>query len=176
MKNLQFIGMVAAIIALSAFTVGNSISWKVAEGHSIAFSSKDPSGVFTELNGDIVFDPADLSSASFDMSIPVSSINTGNGMKNKHAVGKKWFEADLYPNITFKSESFSKTDTGYEVTGTLQLHGISKEYTLPFTFENNTFKSSFSVNRTDFNLGATKGMSGKVPLELAMDLVVPVTQ
>jgi len=168
--------MVVALIALSAFTVSESVSWKVSDDFSIQFESEDPSGVFTELNGDITFDPADLSSANFDMSIPVSSINTGNGMKNKHAVGKKWFEADLYPTITFKSERFSKTDAGYEVTGILQLHGVSKEYTLPFTFENNTFKSSFSVNRTDFNLGATKGMSGKVPLELAMDLVVPVTQ
>lgn len=176
MAKVNFLGMVAAIIFLSAFTFSNSMTWKIAEGHSIKFSSKDPSGVFTKLTGDIEFDEENLSASKFDVQIDVSSINTGNGMKNRHAKGEKWFDAEQFPTINFTSEKFSESATGYEVTGTLEMHGIQKEFTMPFTFQDNVFESSFTVNRTDFNIGSTKGMAKKVPVEIKLDIAVPVTQ
>lgn len=176
MKSLSFFGMIAGIIFLSAFTFNESVSWKIKDGYSIKFTSKDPTGVFTKMDGTIEFDENDLAGSLFDITVEVKSINTGNGMQNRHAVGKKWFQADLYPNIHFKSEKFSKTDNGFEVRGTLDMHGIQKPFTMPFTFENNTFESSFMINRTDFNIGATKGMAAKVPHELKLDISVPVSK
>ncbi len=176
MAKVNFLGMVAAIIFLSAFTISSSTTWKIAEGHSIKFSSKDPSGVFTKLTGDIEFDEDDLTASKFDVQIDVASINTGNGMKNKHAKSKKWFDADQYPTINFTSEKFTKSAAGYEVTGTLEMHGIKKEFTMPFTFKDNVFESSFTVNRLDYNIGSTKGMSKKVPLDIKLDISVPVTK
>lgn len=176
MKTRTFLAAVIAIISLSAFTVSESISWNISDDFSVKILTEHAEGAFTELSGDIVFDPADLSSASFNMSIPVSSINTGNGMKNKHAVGKKWFQADQFPNITFKSESFNKTASGYEVVGTLKMHGVALEHTMPFTFENNVFNSKFSVSRVDYKIGALKGMSAKVPHDIALDITVPVSK
>lgn len=176
MENLKFLGLVAAVIFLSAFTVNTSMEWKIAEGYSIKFTSKDPSGVFTKLDGDIAFDEANLEASKFDVQIDVASINTGNGMKNRHARGKKWFDAEQFPTINFTSEKFTKSATGYEVTGTLEMHGVKKAYTLPFTFKDNVFESSFKVNRTDFNVGSVKGMSKKVPLEIQLDVSVPVTK
>lgn len=176
MTQLRFAGMIVAVIFLSAFTFVNSTSWEIAEGYSIKFDSKDPSGVFTKMSGTIDFDEDNLEASKFDVQVDVNSINTGSGMKNKHAVSAKWFDAEQFPTINFTSSSFSKVDNGYEVVGTLELHGVAKEFTMPFTFENNTFESKFNINRTDFNLGKTKGMSGKVPLELAVELSVPVTK
>lgn len=176
MKNLSFLGLVGAIILFSAFTVSNSMSWTIAEGYSIKFTSKDPSGVFKDLKGDIQFDEDNLEASKFDVQIDVASINTGNGMKNRHAKGKKWFNAKEFPTINFTSEKFAKTDAGYEVTGILEMHGVKKELTMPFTFENNVFESSFTVNRIDFGIGSTKGMSKKVPLDIKLDVSVPVTK
>ena len=176
MAKVNFLGMVVAIIFLSAFTVSNSMTWNIADGYSIKFSSENPSGVFTKLTGDIEFDEDNLSESKFDVQIDVASINTGNGMKNKHAKSKKWFDAEQYPTINFTSKHFTKSSTGYEVKGTLEMHGIKKEFTMPFTFKDHIFESSFTVNRTDFNIGSTKGMSKKVPLEIQLDISVPVTK
>ncbi|MFK8054817.1 MAG: YceI family protein [Saprospiraceae bacterium] len=176
MKISSLLGMVSAIILFSAFTISSSTTWKIADGYSVAFTSKDPSGVFTKMDGDITFDEDNLDASMFDVAIEVASINTGNGMKNKHAKSAKWFDAEKYPTIRFTSSAFAKTDSGYEVTGTLDMHGIQKEFTMPFTFENNTFVSSFMVSRVDFEIGSMKGMSGKVPAEIKLDLSVPVTQ
>lgn len=175
MKKINYVGMIAVIIFLSAFTMAKSTTWKIADGYSIKFSSKDPSGVFKKMTGDISFDAKNLSNSNFDVQIDVASINTGNGMKNRHAKSSKWFDAEKYPSINFTSKKFSKTASGYTVTGTLEMHGVKKELTMPFTFSNNTFKSSFTVNRIDYKIGTTKGMAKKVPVDIKLDISVPVT-
>jgi len=94
-------------------------------------------------------------------------------MKNKHAKSAKWFDAEKYPNIEFQSSNFSKTETGYSVTGTMKMHGVDKEMILPFTFANNVFKSTFSVNRIEFKIGESmKKVSDDIKLEVSL----PVTK
>lgn len=176
MTKVNFFGMVAAIIFLSAFTINSSMTLQIEEGYSIEFSSEKASGVFSNLTGDIEFDQANLAASKFNVQIEVASINTGNGMQNKHAKSDKWFDAEQYPTINFTSDKFAKTANGYEVMGTLEMHGIKKEFTMPFTFKNDIFESSFTVNRLDYNIGSTKGMSKKVPLDIKLDISVPVTK
>lgn len=176
MTKVKFIVMFALIIMLSAFTINNSISWKIDDGYTIAFTSKDPTGIFTKMSGEIEFDEDNLSASKFDVVVDVSSINTGNGMQNKHAVSAKWFDADKFPTINFKSKSFTKSKDGYSVFGTLDMHGVQKDFSMPFTFEDNVFTSSFTVNRLDFNIGTTTGSGKKVPADLKIDISVPVSK
>lgn len=168
--------MAGLVLLASAFTLSNAINWKVSDGHSVKFSGTEVEGIFKELNGDVVFDVANVEASKFSFSIAVASINTGNGMKNKHAVSDKWFDAKQFPNITFNSSKVSKTDKGYEVTGNMEIHGVAKVMTIPFTFENNTFKSNFSVNRLDFGVGTMQGMSKKVSNEINLEVSIPVTK
>ncbi|MDP5139092.1 MAG: YceI family protein, partial [Spirosomaceae bacterium] len=118
----------------------------------------------------------DLANSKFAVSLDVASINTGNGMKNKHAKSDKWFDAEKYPKITFTSNKFTKTAAGYSVEGTLDLHGVKKPVSIPFTFANNTFKGSLKVNRMDYGVGTMEGMSKKVSNEIVVDISVPVTK
>mgnify|MGYP003389238123 CR=1 FL=1 len=175
MKSLKNIILAGSILILSAFTINSSINWTISENYEIKFSSStgDPEGIFKTITGDIQFDENDLASSNIHLKIEVSTINTGNGMKNKHAVSKKWFDAENYPNIEFQSSEFSKTETGYSVTGSMKMHGVDKEMTLPFTFSNNVFSSTFSVNRIDFNIGESmKKVSDDIKLEVSL----PVTK
>lgn len=166
---------ILCLLTLCAFVSIPSTDWNIAPNFEIRFTSEDPSGTFTEFGGDIAFDPADLASSKFDVTVKAASINTGNGMKNKHARSDEWLDAEKYPNIRFVSESFAKTTSGYAVTGTLELHGVKKTITIPFTFRDDTFSGSFKVNRADYGVGKTTGMSGKVSRELTIDFSVPVT-
>ncbi len=175
MKSIKNIILSGSILLLSAFAINSSINWTISENYEIKFSSStgDPEGIFKTITGDIQFDENDLASANIHLKIEVSSINTGNGMKNNHAVSKKWFDAENYPNIEFQSSKFSKTETGYSVTGSMKMHGVDKEMTLPFTFSNNVFSSIFSVNRIDFNIGESmKKVSDDIKLEVSL----PVTK
>ena len=110
MKKNIYLMAIAAIMTLSAFTSYHSTSWKIADGYEIKFTSEDPSGIFKSLKGEIKFTKEHLDQSSFNMTIDVASINTGNGMKNQHAVSEHWFNAEQYPEISFKSNLISKTD------------------------------------------------------------------
>jgi len=114
MKKLIFPFMGFAFIIASAFTIIKSQDWQIASNASVKFVGGDPSGEFSGLKGTISFDPNALSSAKFDVSIDVATINTGNGMKNTHAKSAMWFDAEKYPVIKFTSTGISKTATGYE--------------------------------------------------------------
>ena len=166
----------AVTILLSAFTISSATNWQIADGYTVHFAGKHAEGVFNKMTGDISFDENDLAASNFSINIDVTSITTGNGMKNRHAKSDKWFDAEKYPTINFTSDKISKTAQGYSADGTLEIHGIKKAITVPFTFLNNTFKSSFSVNRLDYGVGTMEGMEKKVSNEIKLDLSVPVTK
>ncbi len=174
MKKLMYPFAAIIIMAASAFTVIKSQNWNVADGYSIKFDGGDPSGEFSGLKGTISFDPADLANSKFEASIDVASINTGNGMKNTHAKSDKWFDAEKYPVIKFTSTQITKSATGYEAKGTLDMHGVQKEIVMPFTFANNTFASSFKINRLDYNVNTAEPAHGAA--EFTVNISVPVTK
>jgi polyisoprenoid-binding protein YceI len=68
---------------LGAFTYVALDHYVVSKEFSIEFKSKDPSGSFKIMEGEIDFDEKDLANSSFDFKIDVRSISTGNGMMTK---------------------------------------------------------------------------------------------
>lgn len=176
MKTKSYLLIVGAIVLLSAFSISSSINWSMADNYSVKFSGTDVEGIFKDLKGSIQFNEAKIEDSKFNFTINVNSINTGNGMKNKHAISDKWFDAESYPTISFESKKVEKSTNGYLVAGSMKIHGIVKEMSIPFTFENNLFKSSFSVNRMDFKVGTMKGMSKKVSNEIKLDVSIPVSK
>ena len=178
------------IMLASAFTFVKSQEWKIEEGYSIKFDGGDPSGEFTGLKGTIQFDEKKIKDSKFEVTVDVASINTGNGMKNTHAKSANWFDAEKYPTISFTSTSITKASTNesggdkkgkltgplntYEAKGILEMHGVKKEIVMPFTFVDNTFTSSFEVNRADF--GLDDGKHPKMVPSIKVSINVPVTK
>ena len=153
MKNILFV--------LFIFTVAFSSSaqqYKIAEAFKVAFTNPDVIGNFDELTSTaLIFNEADLSKSKLNFKIKVASINTGNGLQNKHARAEEWFDADKYPYIEFTSSRIEKTQDGYKAIGKLQIKGETKEVTIPFTFtkkgSKGSFIAKFSVNRNDYGVG-----------------------
>ena len=151
MKTFSFL----LIIFMSATSY--SQGWKILESHNVAFSNKDVSGTFDDISGTIVFDAANLATSKFNFKLKVESINTGNGLQNKHARGDEWFHAEKYPYIEFESTKIEKTESGFKAIGKLEMHGVKKEVTIPFTFSKKgnkgTFIAKFNVSRAEYNVG-----------------------
>ena len=151
MKTFSF--LLVLLISLTSY----SQRWKILESHNVAFSNKDVSGTFDDISGTIVFDPANLTTAKLNFKLKVESINTGNGLQNKHARGDEWFHAEKYPYIEFESTKIEKTEAGFKAIGKLEMHGVKKEVTIPFTFSKKgnkgTFIAKFNVSRSEYNVG-----------------------
>jgi polyisoprenoid-binding protein YceI len=165
------------IFVLAAFT-SFAQQYKLADGYKISFTNPDVSGTFDELSApSIVFDETKLSSSKLNFKIEVGSINTGNGLMNKHAKGEEWFNAEKYPYIEFTSSKIEKTAEGFKATGKLQMHGVSKEISIPFTFSKKgskgTFIAKFNVDRSDFQIGKK---NGGVAETIKITATIPVTK
>jgi polyisoprenoid-binding protein YceI len=174
MKKLIYPFAASMLILASAFTFIQSQDWKITDNYSVKFDGGDPQGEFKGLKGLVRFDEKDLAGSKFEVSIEVASINTGNGMKNTHAKSAGWFDVEKYPSITFVSSAITKISSGYTAKGMLEMHGVKKEITIPFTFSNNVFAANFEVNRNEFGIGDPK--HEKVPATLKLSISVPVTK
>jgi len=165
------------ILAGSAFTLVSADNWKIADGYSITFSTDEASGIFKDFKGSIVFDEQNPATSKFDVTIDVASVNTGNGLQNKHLKSDEWLDAAKYPLIHFTSQKVVKTSSGYQVTGNLDMHGAKKPLIIPFTFKRTAtgglFTGAFNVNRNDFQVGKP---GGEVSDQIKLEVSVPVTK
>ena len=176
----KFITPLIALLLLagSAFAFIAATNWKIAAGYKIAWSTTgDAAGIFKDFDGNITFDGGNLAASKFDVTIQTASLNTGNGLMNTHAKSAEWFDVKKYPTIQFASKSITKAGNGYQVTGDLSMHGVTKSITIPFQFQQSganagTFTGKFNVNRLDFKLGKP----GDVDESISVEISVPVNK
>ncbi len=157
MQSIKTVSILWAMLLLA--TVGAAQSWTISEDYDINFDGSGAAGYFGGLRGTIVFDPNDVSTANFDVTIDPSTISTGNKTKDRHARGKSWFDVSRYTQIRFTSTQVVKKGSSFELLGTLEIHGIQKGIVIPFTFtpkpnaaNEAVFEGRFSVNRKKFDL------------------------
>jgi len=177
MKKVIYPALAVVLMLTSAFMSVTNQEWKIKDDYSIKFTSKDPSGIFKEFSGEILFNEKDLASSKFDLEVKVSSISTGNGMMNKKALSKEWFDAAQFSAIKFISSKIEKSDKGYAIIGDLTIKGTKKYTKIPTVYKQNGSEASFTgvfyVKRSVFNLGSA---SDAVPDVLKVEFSVPVSK
>lgn len=144
-------------------------NWTIDPTHSeIGFSVKHMmiskvKGGFDKFDAKIVADPTDLTTAEIEFVIDVASIDTRNDDRDTHLRSADFFEVEAYPNLTFKATKIKKTDDDeYEVTGEVNLHGVTRQETFDVTFEGQGkdpwgnekagFSAKTKIKRSDYNL------------------------
>lgn len=176
MKKTILLFALLSTFLLSAFTLISPPDWQLTDGYSVRVSGKRINGFFHSLKGKVSFDENNLSSSRVTLEVDVASITTGNSLKSWHAKRAKWFDAKKYPSITFVSEKFQKTAKGFAVSGKLKMRGVEKDVTIPFSFSNKIFFGRFSVVRSDYKIGRTKGFAKLVSDTINIDFTIPVTK
>lgn len=173
MKRILLFSLIA-IMGLVA-----SAQLKPAEkGSEIKFKVKNfgfnVSGSFSGLDGSISFDPNNLASSSFDVSIDANSIFTDNDTRDNHLREDTYFDVKNYPRIRFVSTKITtsnKTGTFF-IFGKLTIKKETKEISFPFTADSSEdgylFKGSFKINRRDFGVGGSSTISDNVDLTLSV--------
>lgn len=175
MKKFFFVLIPFLFLLLTAFTLAETSEWKLTDGYSIRFKGKGINGFFHSLKGQIVFNENTLSASRVNLEVELNSIRTGNSLKSWHAKRAKWFDAKQYPVIRFSSSEIQKAAKGFVAKGKLNMKGVEREISVPFTFLHNTFFGTFFVRRTDYNVGRMKGFSKMVSDSIQIDFTIPVT-
>jgi polyisoprenoid-binding protein YceI len=177
MKRIIYPVIAFGILVVSGAMTLTAPSYTIKTGYNIEFKSKDPSGVFKTLKGNINFDENDLATSKFNFTIPVSSISTGNGMMNKKALTEEWFDAEKHPEIKYVSTKIEKSGDAYTVYGNLTIKGVSKEKKVPVKVAKSgtdlTLSGSFTVNRADYKVGKK---SDAVPDIMNITYSIPISK
>ncbi|WP_297794798.1 YceI family protein [uncultured Eudoraea sp.] len=135
------------------------------------FLSKDVDGTIEGFQSTSKIDPDDLSSSVLAGSVEVSTIKTGNFLRDWHLKSSKYFDDEEYPLITFKSEEISPTEKGIKVVGIIKIKGISKTLTWQFDKDGNTLRGAASLYCSDFNINIKKRREdNKVEINLILEL------
>ena len=130
--RLFIIGLV--VVAFSATSPGET--YKIDNAHStIAFKVhqfiSSVNGKFKQFSGTIDVDREHPERSSVNARIQVKSIDTGIRKRDDHLCGADFFNAEKYPEITFKSRSVKQTGPqSGDIVGDFTMHGVTKPITL----------------------------------------------
>ncbi|HEV2645608.1 MAG TPA: YceI family protein [Acidobacteriaceae bacterium] len=194
---MKMMGSTIAIVVLAAAASLNAqtTQWKIDSAHSEAdFSIKHLAistvhGSFRGVTGTITLDPAHVDKSSVDASIDVTGVDTGVAARDTHLKSPDFFDTAKYPTMTFKSTAVARAGDHYDVTGDLQLHGVTKSVVL--ALENpgkeqvdakgkthRGFTATTTINRKDFGLtwgGALKSGDAVLGDDVKIELDVEAT-
>lgn len=167
MKKISIV-LVAAVVALSSFKAIEN--WKSDKAHSqLAFSVthlgvSDQSGIIKNFDVTIKSEKADFSDAVVDVTGELSSISTGNEMRDKHLQGEDFFDVAKYPTLKFTSTGIKNVGKNkFKLTGNLTMHGVTKPVTLDMLYRGTTtnpmskaptsgFQVTGTIKRSDFGI------------------------
>lgn len=150
----------AALVAMMA-APAHAADYVQAAGSTLAFASKYDGEVFTGsfpgFSTRLSFDPADLSQASLDVTIPLAGAKTGNADRDSTLQGPDFFNVAKFAQARYTATRFRKLDGDrYAADGTLELRGVRKPVTLTFTWTPGAkpvLAGKATVKRLDFGVG-----------------------
>jgi polyisoprenoid-binding protein YceI len=165
---------VTALPGVAAVPATATGTWTIDKVHSEAsfqvrhFVSK-VRGRFADFSGTIRIDAAKPEASSVEFTIKVASVDTNEPKRDAHLKSPDFFDAAKYPEIRFVSKKVAPvSESKYDVTGDLTMRGVTKEITLPVTFdgiardpwgnERAGFETGITLNRKEYGINWNKAL------------------
>ena len=155
----------ATPVYATTYTLEPDYTQGVFRWNHLGFSS--PAAQFSQGKGTLEFDAGQPTQASVNVTIPLSTLNTGVPDLDDDFRSSDFFNTAKYPNATFTSTRVEPgmTSNQLKVTGSLSLHGVTKPVTLDVTvvkmgtnprsgLPTVGFDAMTTLKRSDFGLGA----------------------
>jgi polyisoprenoid-binding protein YceI len=156
---------------MEATTAKKTATWTLDKAHAkISFAIthmmvSEIDGSFKDFDIKISNAKEDLSDAEIEFSARINSIDTDNKMRDEHLNKSDFFHAEKFPELTFKSKSFTRVEgKNFKLNGDLTVMGVTKNVTLDakcaigeHLMNKKTIagvKVTGTVNRADFGLAA----------------------
>ena len=169
--NLKRIALASAL-SLAVFGASAAeVAYTIDPTHTVVLATwnhmgySNPSANFGDASGTIVYDAEAPENSSVEVVLPMSGIDSFVPKLDEHLKSADFFDAEQFPQATFKSTSVRATGEGrLEVAGNLELHGVTRPVVLDVTLNkaaphpmmNNTptigFDASTTIKRSEFGI------------------------
>ena len=168
MKKIKFIILfVLMIFASNSFA--QTTTWNIDPVHSkIGFRVRhliisEVEGRFKSFEGSVTTDKEDFNGSKIVFSLDARSVFTDNTRRDNDLKSANFFDAEEYPEITFKSTSFEKVEGNkYKLEGNFTIKGITNHIIMDVIYGGTIkdpwgnmragFKITGKINRFDYNL------------------------
>ena len=176
MGNKVLVGSIVLLCAAAPAAWAELSDWRIDPAHSAAqFSVRhmmvsNVRGHF-KVSGTAKWDPQNPAASSIDAAIDVASLNTREVKRDAHLKSPDFFDAEKFPNMTFKSKKVERAGEGkLKMTGDLTIHGVTKEVVFDVEGPTQELKSpqgtrigagaTARINRKDFGLAWNRAIEG----------------
>ncbi len=167
-------------------------TYKTDPGHSLIgwevnhFGFNDYYGLFGDIAGTLMIDPANLNAAKVDVTIPVGKVTTASAGLTSHLLraGKDGGKPDFFgpspADARFVSTKVMASGMTAKITGNLTLNGVTKEVTFDAEFtgagtnpfnkkETIGFEAETEIKRSEFGIAYGLPMvSDEVELDISV--------
>ena len=137
-------------------------------------------GRFNEPTGAITLDKDNATKSTFTFEVKTDKVDTANPKRDAHLKSPDFFNAAQFPTITFKSTAVKANGDDYEVTGDLNLHGVTKSIIVPLkkTGESQTqmgyrtgWQAEVDLKKSDYGIKGVPGVGDDVHLVISFEAV-----
>lgn len=142
-------------------------------------------GTFSEVSGQVVTS-ADLPGSTAAAVITVSSVSTGNQMRDNHLRSADFFDAERYPEMSFTSTGLRPADGSWVLSGELTITDVTRPVDLEVEFLGADptglqgeprlgFSARATISRRDFGIALGLAADGtKIVIADKVDIVLDV--
>lgn len=203
-KTLALIALAAAVATTPLIGQGMQLpgqkdaarvtagTYKTDPGHSMIgwevnhFGFNDYFGIFGDVAGTLIIDPANPNAAKVDVTIPVAKVTTASAGLTSHLLragkdgGKPDFFGPAPADARFVSTKVVASGMTAKITGNLTLNGVTKEVVLDAEFtgaganpfnkkETIGFEAETEIKRSDFGIAyGIPVVSDEVELDISV--------
>ncbi len=189
---MKRLAILTGILSLAGpLALAQTSTWVPDKAHSevdfsiLHMSLSHVHGRFGNIGGTIVINDSDIAKSAVNVTIDVSSVDTGNSGRDNDLKSANYFDTAQFPTATFVSTGVAKSGNGLTVNGNLTLHGVTKPVTLEVEGPSGPiqgmdhkphagFSATATINRSDFGIApkAPAAMLGDdVKLSIELDAV-----
>ena len=169
---MKRLAILTGILALAApLALAQTSTWVSDRNHSeVDFTVTHMSiskvhGRFGNVNATIQYNEADVTRSSVQVTIDVSTVDTGVAPRDSDLKSPRFFDVANFSTATFTSTGVAKNGNKLTVTGNLTLHGVTKPVTLdvegpsgPVQGMDNKphvgFSATTTISRSAFGIGS----------------------
>ncbi|CAD0352791.1 YceI family protein [Xanthomonas hortorum] len=153
----------AVEVASGTYTLDPSHTDVLAQWSHFGFSN--PTAHFGNVDGTLVYDAADVTKSTVQVTLPLSGLNSFTAKFDEHLKSGDFFDAAKFPTATFKSTKVEAAGTNkLTVTGDLTIKDQTKPVVLDVTLNGAGehpmkkvpaagFDATTTIKRTDFGVG-----------------------
>lgn len=186
------IALVAVLAVASSTAFAAPVTYKIDPNHTDVIASwshfgfSRPIAHFGDVDGAVTYDADNVGQSSVEVTIPLSGLEAHVPDLNDHLRSSDFFDAEKYPQITFKSSKVEAAGKHkLRVWGDLTVHGVTRQVLLDTTVNKlgvhpngkraaAGFDARTVIKRSDFGVGRfAPNVSDEVEIRITVEAMVP---